>query len=130
MTKERNELWENTLDALGKAMSEYKDTDRKSDEYSRVTDNLTTMLEKTVTMLKDDEMLEAEVKKAKAEEIKFKFERVKFWTSIGVRLLELVCTFVFGTVMLDWEQANTMTSKFWPVIQQMIPKTWRQTNTF
>lgn len=115
MSRERDELWQVTLEAYKKAKDEYDSTDPSDEHYDDICKNLNDVMDKILKMDQEDK--------------KLRWDKIKFGVGTGVSVLQTIGTFAFGTVMLDWEQANSMTSKFWPVVQKMLPAAWKMTNS-
>ena len=55
------------------------------------------------------------------EEKKLKQEKVIFWVTLTGKIVLTGATIAYGILMMDFESANSMTSKLWPLVQKNLP---------
>lgn len=106
--KLRYDLWEITEKSYRKIHEEYQNTDPSDPKYDEICKHL-----ESITKTIDD--MRAEDKKLMCDNIKF---------GIGI-VFSAIQTAIFGGITLigmDWEQANSMRSRFAPKVLDMLPK--------
>lgn len=105
--QERDLLWLEVGNVYRKACEEYADTDPTDPNYKLICENLKEAQEKMINLYNEDR--------------KHRWDIVKFIVGSGLGFFQTVGTFGFGLTMMDFEATNSMTSKFWPKIQQALP---------
>lgn len=110
-SKERDELWRITLASYRKIHEEYQRTDPSDEKYDDICKNLDNM--------------ENTILKMAIEDRRLKWDKIKFGIGTGVGVLQVAATFFVSLVGMDWEQANSMRSRFAPKILQMLPNSVR-----
>ncbi len=109
--QEREVLWARVGETYKKACEEYANTDPTDPNYELICQNLKESQEKMINLYNEDR--------------KHRWDIVKFIVSSGLGFFQTIGTLGFGLTMLDFEATNSMTSKFWPVIQKGLPiKLW------
>ena len=59
------------------------------------------------------------------EDKKLRWDKIKFGIGTGVGFVQVAATCFITLVGMDWEQANSMRSRFAPKILQMLPMSVR-----
>ena len=108
---ERKELWRITLDSYKKLKDEFDATDPTDEKYDEICKNLENVMETILKMAQEDK--------------KLRWDKIKFGIGTGVGVLQVAATFFVSLVGMDWEQANSMRSRFAPKILQMLPNSVR-----
>lgn len=109
--KERDELWRITLDTYKKSVAEYEETDPTDENYDRICKNLNDVQDKILRMAQEDK--------------KLRWDVLKFIIGTAIGCGQVAITFLVTLLGMDWEQANSMRSRFAPQMLQMLPKSWR-----
>ena len=104
--KLRDIIWRQALDSWNIAYERYKATDPTDEHYVEICDDYIRCTEKILELWIEDR--------------KILFELIGKCVGAAAIVFKVVMAFFVGVLGMDWEMANTMTSKFAPKVLDMI----------
>lgn len=104
--KLRDIIWRTTLDSWKIAYEQFKETDPTDEHYNDIYDNYIRLTEQVLDLWVEDR--------------KMLFELIGKCVGAAALVFKVVMAFFVGALGMDWEMANTMTSKFAPKVFDMI----------